>query len=163
MATLYELASDMLALADRLTADDLSDADLCVIEANETALAEKAGGYIAISRNLDSEAEQMRAEARRLSELAARRERGAERLRARLAWCLDACKIERLPTPLGTVRVQAASRPTIRWEGNPMEFPPQFQRVKVELDGTKAYDAWRMTKALPEGFTVEFSRGIRVS
>ncbi len=164
MATLYELSAEFVTLKDQLGDGELIDADLdLLIESNAAAIEAKAAGYLAVLRTLDSEALALRTEAKKLDHLARNRENGAERLRARLVYCMDLCKIERLPTPLGTIRVQQASRPTIRWVRDETEIPHPFRRVKVELNGQNAYEVWRMTKELPDGFRVEFSRGIRVS
>lgn len=160
---LFELSSDFLALADRLTADEVDESALAAIGANEDSLRAKAGGYLAVSRTLRAEAETMRAEARRLAELARRREAGADRLEARLVYCLDLCRIDRLPTPLGAIRVQAAGRPAIAWPGGVESIPAGFTKVKTEyrLDADKALAAWK-AGSLPAGFQVTTTRSLRV-
>lgn len=161
MTTLHALTSDLLALADRLSEGELTVEDEAMVEATEEALSAKAAGYLAVARQLDTEAEGMRGEARRLSEMAAKREAGAARLRSRLAYCMDLAKIDRLPTPLGTLRVQQASKPSFEWEGEG-EIPEALRTVVVSFSKTKAWDLWRMTKQVPEGVRVVYSRGLRV-
>lgn len=133
-ATLFQLSAERLALLDRIAdTGELSPEDEAAIAASEDDLRAKGADYIAVWRQLDAEAETMRAEARRLSDMASKRKRGAERVRERLAFCLDACKIDRLPTPLGTLRVQQASRPAITWD-SAEDIPEEFRKVAVSLN-----------------------------
>ena len=159
--TLYQLTDEAADLANRL-GDEPTDADLEAIGTNEEAFRAKAASYVAVWRTLETEAETMRLEARRLSELAAKRENGADRLKRRIAWALDTLGIDKLPTELGRLSVANASRPSIRWDGDLADLPDGFRKIETKLDSDAALDSYK-AGTLPKGFSVKTSRYVRVS
>lgn len=161
--TLYQLTAEFSDLAARLT-DEPDEFQIEQIEANEEAIRAKAEGYVAVWRTLEAEAETMKAEADRLADLAKKRRNGAQRLKDRLAYCLDACGIDRLPTPLGRLSVANAGRPSIRWMGDITEAPLEFTKVKSEtvIDSDAALAAYK-AGTLPAGFRASVTRYVRVS
>ncbi len=158
---LYTLTSEFAALADTLTGDEVPPDVEASIDGLQLAIEAKVGGCVAVWQTMEREADAYRAEAKRLATMAQVRERGAERLKAYVARSLDLAGIGRVVTDVGKVSVSNASRPSIRWAGDG-EPPEGFARVKVELDGTAAYAAHK-AGTLPDGFTVELSRVVRVS
>lgn len=56
-------------------------------------------------------------------------------------------------------RRQTNGRPSIKWE-RLEPIPEEFRRVRVELDGDAAYDAWKRGQ-LPEGFDVNRGEHLR--
>lgn len=52
--------------------------------------------------------------------------------------------------------------PKIAWTGTADTIPLPFRRTKIELDGTKARAALS-DGALPDGFTVDYGRHLRIS
>lgn len=162
MLTLYQLTADHMALADRLAeSGELSDEDARLIEANETALESKAGGYVAIWRSLDAEAEAYEAEARRLQELARHRRNGAKALRDRLVYCLDTAGITRLATPLGNLAVCNASRPSFKVD-DVAELPAELVKTTVSLNDAAALAAYK-AGTLPACVRASVTRYVRVS
>lgn len=157
---LYEISAQMRNILDRI--DDEVPLDLeAELHRLEGTLADKARNYVAAWCELECEAEAMQAESDRLHSLSKSRRTTAAKLKTTLLFHLDALGIDRVDTDLGKIRPQRASRPSIRWDGaGPV--PSEFARFKVELDGTKAQEALK-AGSLPEGFSVEYSRFIRVS
>lgn len=158
---LYELTDRIRSIADSLVDDELPENAEAVLDSIAELLEAKVRNVVAIRREWLSEAEAMRAEAARLTEMARRRESRADWLQAYCVRCLDNAGIAKVKTDIGNVSVANASRPTIRWD-EACPIPDEFARVKVELDGTKAYEAWK-SGTLGDGFTVERSRHLRVT
>jgi hypothetical protein len=160
---LYELTTEYRLLADLILAgdgDEVPENVSATLDRIEGDLSDKVRNIVALRREWITEAEGLRAEAARLAAMAKARENAADRLQAYCVRCLDAAGVESVRTDLGRVQVQAASRPSIRWDGEG-SIPDDFTRTKVELDGQAAYEAWK-DGWLPEGFRVERSRGLRV-
>ncbi len=162
---LYVLATHFRALADRLLQSEtgeLSDTDLASLNELEMAMPVKIGSCVAVYRELETEAEGIKAEADRLAKLAKARMNAADRLKAYVRDCMDEAGIPSIKTDLGKVQVQEAGRPSIKWTGTTDEIPDDYKRVKVEFNGEAAYQTWKALGTLPEGCEVKKSRFIRV-
>lgn len=84
-------------------------------------------------------------------------ERSAEGLKDYLKQTLDALGENNVRGRIYSATVQRASRPSISWIKDYDKLPEQFKRVKVELDGTAAYDAYRAGTLPRDGFEVTTS------
>lgn len=159
---LYDLSSSFAALADTMTSDEVPPDVEAGIDALQLAVEAKVGGCVKVWQQLAAEEEAYRAESQRLAKMAAARKNAVERLKAYVSRSLDAAGIPRVVTDVGKVSICNASRPSIRWNGAG-DPPPAFSRVKVELDGNLAYAVVKAGGTLPDGFTVETSRVVRVT
>lgn len=116
--------------------------------------------------NLKANAAAAKIQADRLAKRAKSFERQAASLSDYLHHQMRRAGVDRVETPTVTVRIQRASRPSIRPVG---EIPEEFQRVKVEFDGTKAYNHLKplLGKGCDDvgeidGLRFEYSHGIRI-
>lgn len=158
---LYMLSDRVRQIADSLIdADELTPEQSAFLDDIASEIESKVRNIVAIRREWLSEAEAMRAEAKRLTEMARVRESRADWLQDYCIRCLDAAGISKVKTDIGNVSVALASRPSIKWDRDIEQCP--FVRTKIELDGTRAYEALKAGK-LPDGFTVERSKHLRVS
>ena len=111
-----------------------------LLEMAEGDLEEKVKRVALVVQNLKANAAAAKSEADRLATSARGYDRQAAALTNYLHHQLTRAGIERVETPLVKVRIQRASRPSVRPVG---EIPEEFQRVRVEFDGAKAYDHLR--------------------
>lgn len=88
-------------------------------------------------------------EAERLRAIAATYARQAETLKTYLQMHLQRVGARKIETPRAKVWVQANGRPSIRL-ADPRVIPAEFQRVSVEFDSQKAYEALKAANAIPE-------------
>lgn len=104
--------------------------------------------------NLLANVKEIKAERDRLKALAAGYERQANSLKEYLKVQLQRLGETRVDGARCKVRVQRASRPAIT---APEGVPPDFQRVRIELDGTKAYEHVKplLEKDGPDSFDVD--------
>lgn len=102
------------------------------------------------------------AEIARLREQAATHVRTMTWLKEYVRATLEAMQVEKYPLHRGSLRMQQNSRPAIRWDGPPDTIPDDYQRVRIELDGTAAYEAWKRDE-LPSRFVVERGSHVRLS
>lgn len=159
---LHHISAAFTALVARVDDGEVPDDLVALLDQLNLDLPTRIADCVEYRDWLRDEAESLKGRAAAFTALARKRLAVAETLADDIVRVMDAAGVKELPTPSGKVRVQQASRPEITWAGEG-DVPAEFQRVKVELDGNKAWDQWRMTKELPEGFRVAFSRGIRVS
>lgn len=160
---LYEISAEFRAIADELEelGGEAPPELLARLDAAEGDLEAKVAGIVAIIREKKVEAEAIDAEAKRLKDKANAAKNGAESLSNYLMLHLKAIGITgKIKTPIATVGIQKASRPSIRWtkEGS---IPDGYQRIKIELDGERAYKEYR-EGTLPEGFDVKFSEFLSI-
>lgn len=159
MARLYELSAEFAAFADRLSEEVPPEIET-ELDALTLALEDKAACCVKLWRTWEAEAEGFRGEAARLAKMASVRENAAARLKAYVCRCLDAAGIAKVTTDVGKLSVRTASRPSIKWVGDD-ELPAELMRIRVELDGAKAFDLWK-AGALPDGFEIIHSRFVQV-
>lgn len=161
--TLYALTDALLELEDRLieAGGVLDEETEAALEALEGAFSAKADSILALRQSLVRAAEAAKAEAERLRELATVRENAARSLADYLVREMTRRDLQQVETDRFRASICRNSRPSIRWTRD--EDPPEaYRRVRVELDGTAAYEAWRAGTPLPEGFVVELGLHLRV-
>lgn len=160
---LYELTNEFAALADRLVDGEISVGVAASLDALTLGIEEKVAGCVAVYRTFEAEAEGIESEVKRLEAMAKTRRNRAKELKNYLVSCLTTAGIDKVMTPIGKVSVCRAGRPSISWADEDLTtLPDEFVRVKRELDGNKAYSAYR-EGTLPGGFVVEFAKYPRVS
>lgn len=161
---LYELAPELRAVAESTDENGELPPDLeAKLDALNLALEAKAGGLVALWRELLVEAEGLEAEKNRLAKMAQVRKNKAERMKAYLLHHLVAAGIDKVKTPLGTVGVRFASTPKVTCE-QPEDLPLPFLKVKTEygVDRDAVLAAWQAGNPLPPGVTVERTRHLEV-
>lgn len=112
-----------------------------LMEQAEGDLEEKVKRVALVIQNLKANAKAAKEEADRLATTARSYQRQADALTNYLHVQLTRAGLERIETPVVKVRIQRASRPSIRLAGD--EIPEQFRRVRVEFDGQAAYEHLR--------------------
>lgn len=152
---LYEITDEILAALGDVEAagGEVTDEVGERLDALDIALEEKVeriGPYI---RDLDLEAEKVKAEETRLYDRRKALQNRAKGLKNYLMRCLVAVGRDRIKTLLVTFAIQKNSRPSIVWTQG--EIPEKYRRVTVELDGTKVYEDFKAGE-LPEGFEVVY-------
>lgn len=108
-----------------------------ILEQAEGDLEEKVKRVALVIQNLKANANAAKEEADRLATTARSYQRQADALTQYLQYELERAGVPRVETPVVKVRIQRASRPSIRPVG---EIPEEFQRVTVSFDGQKAYE-----------------------
>lgn len=162
MKTLFDLITQHKDMAAKLLLDDeLTDEQCEAIATIEGGIEDKCSARWAVAKSFEMEAEVLRAQAKELLAMAQKRESRSESLKRGTVRLLDMGGISEVKTDLGRFKVQESSKPTIRWTGDMDNLPDSFSRVKIELDGGKAFDAFK-AGTLPAGFEVKRSRHIRV-
>lgn len=141
-----------------------------LMEQVEGDLTEKVKRTALVVQNLKANAAAAQSEADRLARTAKTYERQAEGLTAYLHYELTRANVPRVETDLIKVRVQRASRPSVRYVGE--EIPEPFQKVipeQVVFDGTAAYEHLKplLGKDCPDegeadGLRWEYSSGVRI-
>jgi FtsZ-binding cell division protein ZapB len=124
-------------------------------------LQEKVRSVVGVIRHLEMLADGCKDEKDRLASRQRSLSRQVDSLKEYLLRCMADEETARIVTDIGTVSRVANSRPSIRWAWTDREPPEEFQRVKVELDGQKAYEAYK-AGTLPDGFLVETGESLRV-
>ncbi len=154
---LYELSQQYRSLADAIdeAGGELTSEHEQQLAALTHGIDEKAKNITALIREQQTQADAIKLEADRLLTLARDRANTAARLKQYLLDELVTAGIDRLDVGIAKLSVRQASRPAIAWTGDG-DIPEAFRRVRVELDGTAAYEAQR-SNALPPGFIVSFS------
>lgn len=137
-----------------------------LLEMSEGDLEEKVKRVALVVQNLKANAKAAKEESDRLATSARSFQRQADALTSYLQAQLTRAGLERIETPVVKVRIQRASRPSIRPIG---EIPEEFQRVSVSFDGAKAYDHLKPLLGKDcedvgevDGLRFEYSRGIRI-
>jgi hypothetical protein len=124
---------------------------------------ERKAEYIALLvREAQAEAAAVKAEEDRLKALRTRAERRADGLKDYIYRCMLAGKIDRVDGERARIRIQKNSRPTIAWTRDVVELPDELRRVRVELDGQKAYELHKAGEELPDGFIVDVGSHLRI-
>ncbi len=156
MLTLYEIPGYYAVWALEVEDNDGEltpelEAQLAEIE---DSLASKGEAVCFLIRNASMEAEACREEAARWTARARVAENRAGRLKSFLMAAMKAVGVDKLAAGNFKVARRVNTVPSIRWLGAPEEIPVGYQRVKIELDGSAAQQAWK-AGALMDGFSVE--------
>jgi len=139
-----------------------------LLEQVEGTLTEKVRRVALVILNLTASAKAAHAEAERIAAMARNYERQTESLKRYLMFQLERAGTTRVETPTVKVRIQKNTRPSIRCAS--AEIPEPFRRVRVEFDGTAAYEALKAASCLPAepgrievaGLVVELGQHIRI-
>lgn len=145
--TLFEIDQELTGLEQFLTqlggeiTDDEAfeaaiDAELARIKGN---LADKLEGYCWLIKEFEARATARKAEAARLSQMAALDEKNVERLKSRLKVFFDAHQITKQETASFKIAIQkngGAAPLTVppEWESDPASAPEAYQRRVIQLD-----------------------------
>ncbi len=125
------LDGEITAEEDAIDASDAElDGLLAEYEDAQETLTDRATDYAAMIVHLEAEVEGIKAIVRhRYMAVAGRLERRAERLRERLLFGMQLADVERIATPLGTVRDHTSQRCIIHDE---TKIPDVYMRIRRE-------------------------------
>lgn len=157
---LYEFPAEI----DRILAEsedgELTPAQESALDRVLGKLQEKVRSVLGVIRHLEMLESGCKDEKDRLAARQRSLARQVDSLKEYLLRCMADEQTAKVVTDIGTVSRVPNSRPSIRWAwvGDP---PPEFTRLKVELDGTKAYEAYK-AGTLPDGFEVSLGESLRV-
>lgn len=161
---LYELSNEWLALQDTL---EESEGELNLdleerLNRFQDELPQKLDNICCLLAQLQREEEAYKAEADRLYQKAQTARRSHEGLKDYAKLQLEKMGLDKIKTGRFALRITANSRPRISWDG-PQAPPKKFQRVKIELDGGKAYEFFKAMGQLPPGFTIHQGTHLRIT
>ena len=140
--TLYELTEDMAALLARLEQVDEEDETLeqaikDTLEMVAMDFADKADGYAKVLRQIQADAESVKAEKLRLAKRQSALENNADRLKEALKKAMEATGQKSLKTELFSFSVRSSQSVEILTD-NVFEIPDEYLRYKdPEVDKTK--------------------------
>lgn len=163
--SLYEIASDLSAIVDRLIdADGVLDADTeAAFDELTGSLETKVERCALAARALEASATAAKVEADRLAKLATTRANAARRLKEYMAQCMGMADVRKVETDVVRVSVVRNSRPSIRWTLGDDAIPDELARVRREFDSAAAYETWKAGAALPDGVEVAQGEHLRIS
>lgn len=159
-------------------ADDLIDIQELLFEAGGELTPEIESKLDALTGQFDDKAERIchviqselrageaaKAEARRLDALAHARSQAAANLKRYLMREMVRADRRKIDLPTFRVRIQAnGGRPRIEWTRGLATLPTEYRRVEIMLNSEAAYDHWKTTGSLPEGFVVERGEHLRIA
>ena len=152
-----EIESEIIEAEGEIT-DEIADR----LDHLEGEFERKAEYLALLSREARAEAAAVKQEEDRLKARRTAAENRERRLKDYLLFAMRKLGVERVEGDRAKVRVQANTRPSITWVGEEDAIPDPFKRVRVDLDGRAAYEAWKAGGELPEGFRVETGQHARV-
>ena len=127
---LYELTENFLAVQ---TSIEEGNTDLIdTLEAIEGAIEVKATGIIAVTRNITSQIEAIKAEEKRLADMRKARENHLKRLKEYVLENMQQTGKTNIKTELGVMRVQA-STPALKIT-NQENIPAEYQTIVPDHD-----------------------------
>lgn len=158
---LYEFPAEI----DRILAEsedgELTPEQAAALDLVLGKLQEKVRSVLGVILHLEMLAEGCKDEKDRLASRQRSLSRQVDSLKEYLLRCMADEETARIVTDIGTVSRVPNSRPSIRWAWTDREPPEEFTRTKVELDGQKAYEAYK-AGTLPEGFDVSLGESLRL-
>lgn len=148
---LYEITDELREIEHQLIESfgELTPEIEARLEKLQGARKEKVQNICRLVQNLQRTAEAAIAEASRLGELAKARKAGADRLKNYLRQEMVQLGEQRYETDLFRVSRCKNSRPSIT-PMDPNDPPAVWTRVRVEFDGTKAYQDLKDQGILPD-------------
>ncbi len=158
---LYEIQSEIAALLAATDDGELPPDAEARLDGLQMQLEEKADNICRLIRQREAEQAGYAEEADRLIRLADAARRDYERLKDYLRRTLTGLGLKRLDTALFKLSACKNSQPSVLLADS-AEVPPQYSRVKVELDRKAVVEAWRDGLTLPEGLTVEVGEHLRI-
>ncbi len=163
MTRLYDLAAEHRRIEDAIDADDEQERDvaLAMLARSEMTLAQKVEGVAHILRGFEADAEVLRAEEARLAARRKASEANRERLRTYLTECMIAAGLDRVRTATMTAYLQTSSA---RVEVTDLaSVPPDFIRIKREVDRAKVLATWKQEGLVPDGIEIiDGSKHVRI-
>ena len=153
---LYELSAEYARLVD--TVDD--DEGALALDEVVGELEAKVGNLCLVIAALDGEAEQLRAEEKRLAARRQARENRAEAMRDYLRMNMDAMSITKIKTDTHTITIGDGPQKCV--VDDESLVPAQFTRAKVEIDKRAILDAFKTDGECVPGTRVERSRALRI-
>ena len=145
---LYELTESFTAVQTAIEEGNMDLVD--TLEAIEGAIEVKAQGIIAVTRNITSQIEAIKAEEKRLADMRKARENHLKRLKE---YCLDAMQQtgkQQIKTDLGVMRIQAS--PARLVVNSPEDVPAEYQTIipeHCEVDNERVKEALKAGKEVP--------------
>jgi hypothetical protein len=149
-----EFAAAMNAIQE--AADDggeITPEVAAAFDAIEMEMSTKLDNCYRVLRTLETEASASDEELDRLKRLAGARRKRADWMKQYVFDSMMAAGVMKHKSPICEMRIQKNSRPVIRLEDG-ADIPKEFERVKIEFDGTKAYEAWKAGTPLPSSLIV---------
>ena len=145
---LYELTENFLAVQ---TSIEEGNTDLIdTLEAIDGAIEVKAQGIIAVTRNITSQIEAIKAEEKRLADMRKARENHLKRLKEYVLENMQQTGKTNIKTELGVMRIQA-STPALKIT-NQEKIPAEYQTIvpeHYEIDNERVKAALKEGKAVP--------------
>ena len=145
---LYELTENFLAVQ---TSIEEGNTDLIdTLEAIEGAIEVKAQGIIAVTRNITSQIEAIKAEEKRLADMRKARENHLKRLKEYVLENMQQTGKQQIKTDLGVMRIQAS--PARLVVNSPEDVPAEYQKIipeHYEVDNERVKEALKAGKEVP--------------
>jgi len=136
MASLYELTDQYRDLAELVDDDDIDYEEFCeAIAQLEDDIESKVANYCKLIRNLQGEADVLKAEADRLTARKRSREHAVQQLKDALGVALDAQGKAKIKTPEFTVSFRTSTRLEIT---DVAKVPQEYFKPRTEDDVRKA-------------------------
>jgi hypothetical protein len=165
VTTLYEIADELIEIQDMLidTGGELTPEIEDRLDQLTGAFDDKVERICKLVQSQVRLGESAKAEARRLEQLSHVREQSASGLKRYLMREMVRTNRRKIELPTCRVRVQTNGRPRIEWTRGTATLPPEYRRVEIMLNSDAAYNHWKVTGSLPDGFTVELGQHLRIS
>lgn len=160
---LYQVAAEIRHLIDDAPDGELTDQAIEELDRLEMAFHAKAESIALIVRERLGLAKALEEESRRLADMARAQHAVVDRLKTYLKIGMETSGETKITGTLAKLWVQRNGRPAIAWGYEVADLPTEFKRVRVELDGDAAYEAYRRDGALPDGFTVVQGTHLRIA
>ena len=145
---LYELTENFLAVQTSIEEGNMDLVD--TLEAIEGAIEVKAQGIIAVTRNITSQIEAIKAEEKRLADMRKARENHLKRLKEYVLENMQQTSKQQIKTELGVMRIQA-STPALKIT-NQEKIPAEYQTIvpeHYEIDNERVKAALKAGKTVP--------------
>ena len=168
--TLFSISADisqLTTLLDEIEDNDSESEQLITswLEHLGSERDRKLDNYAALISELQARAAVRKAEAKRLSELAARDEKKAEMLKERLKFFFEINKLKTLDTPRYklTLAKNGGKAPLIVDESiSPTELPEKFQKISIDLDKAAIRSALEAGESLDFAHLGERGSSLRI-
>lgn len=154
--TLYEMGVVFNALTDALECaetDEARDAVLSEMDALSDSVSEKATAYAKIKQNLEAEMDALKAEAKRLSDMAKAKEKAVDRLKQRMMDAMVMTDTRKIQTDIGAWSIRKNPPKCVILDAN--AIPEEYlipQEPKV--DSRAILNAYRENGEIVEGVDI---------
>jgi hypothetical protein len=147
--TLYTIAAEHRALADRLQNMDLDEAAIADTLEAESSLVEKSQSVAFVIRNLESFADAVKAEADAMADRAKRVRNRADAVKKYLHQCMNLAGVQKIEHPQFTISVRKNPE-SVQIDGVDL-IPADYMR---EIPAKSEPDKTLIKKAIKDGFNV---------